>query len=72
MKLWKRILPVLVLALALPAVSSAMDLPTIVSADWLEKNGSDPASGSSTSGSPRSSRPDTYPTRSTSSTAPGP
>ena len=43
MKLWKRILPVLVLALALPAVSSALDLPRIVSADWLEKNGSDPA-----------------------------
>jgi thiosulfate/3-mercaptopyruvate sulfurtransferase len=43
MKLWKRILPVLVLALALPAASSALDLPRIVSADWLEKNGSDPA-----------------------------
>jgi hypothetical protein len=43
MKLWKRILPILVLALALPAVSSALDLPRIVSADWLEKNGSDPA-----------------------------
>lgn len=43
MKLWKRILPILVLALALPAVTSALDLPKIVSADWLEKNGSDPA-----------------------------
>lgn len=43
MKLWKRILPILVLALALPVVSSALDLPRIVSADWLEKNGSDPA-----------------------------
>ena len=43
MRLWKRILPVLVLALALPAVSSALDLPRIVSADWLEKNGSDPS-----------------------------
>jgi thiosulfate/3-mercaptopyruvate sulfurtransferase len=43
MKIWKRILPILVLALALPAVTSAMDLPRIVSADWLEKNGSDPA-----------------------------
>src|SRR3990172_5821410 len=43
MKLWKRILPVLVLAWALPAVTSALDLPKIVSADWLEKNGSDPA-----------------------------
>jgi thiosulfate/3-mercaptopyruvate sulfurtransferase len=43
MKLWKRIHPVLVLALALPAVTSALDLPKIVSADWLEKNGSDPA-----------------------------
>src|SRR5512140_2718731 len=43
MRLWKRILPVLVLALALPAVTSALDLPRIVSADWLEKNGSDPA-----------------------------
>ena len=43
MKLWKRILPILVLALALPAVSPALDLPRIVSADWLERNGSDPA-----------------------------
>jgi len=43
MKLWKRILPILVLALALPVVTSALDLPKIVSADWLEKNGSDPA-----------------------------
>jgi len=43
MRLWKRILPVLVLALALPAVSSALELPRVVSADWLEKNGSDPA-----------------------------
>ncbi len=43
MKLWKRVLPILVLALALPAVSSALDLPKIVNTDWLEKNGADPA-----------------------------
>ncbi len=43
MKLWKRILPILVLALAFPVVSSALDLPRIVTTDWLEKNGSDPA-----------------------------
>ncbi|MBE0569113.1 MAG: sulfurtransferase [Deltaproteobacteria bacterium] len=45
MKLWKRSLPVLVLALVLvlPAVSSALELPKIVSTEWLEKNSGDPA-----------------------------
>src|SRR3990170_3415635 len=41
MKLWKRVLPILILAMALPVVASALDLPKIVSTDWLEKNGSD-------------------------------
>jgi thiosulfate/3-mercaptopyruvate sulfurtransferase len=40
MKFWKRILPILILAL--PAVAFALDLPKIVTTDWLEKNGGDP------------------------------
>ncbi len=45
MKLWKKSLPVLVLALVLvlPAVSSALELPKIVSTDWLEANWNNPA-----------------------------
>lgn len=39
MKFWKRVLPILILVL--PAFASALDLPKIVSTDWLEKNGSD-------------------------------
>ncbi len=39
MKIWKRILPILILVL--PVAAPALDLPTIVSADWLQKNGSD-------------------------------
>ncbi len=45
MKLWKRVLPVLTLALVLvfPVLSQALELPKIVSTDWLEKNMADPA-----------------------------
>lgn len=45
MKLWKRVLPVLTLALALafPALSQALELPKIVSTEWLEKNMGDSA-----------------------------
>jgi len=44
MKPWKRwlILPALALAMALPVAASALELPAIVTADWLQKNGGDP------------------------------
>ena len=44
MKLWKRVLPVLTLALVLvfPDLSQALELPKIVTTEWLEKNGNDP------------------------------
>lgn len=41
MKLLKRILPILVLAL--PAAAAALELPKVVSPEWLEKNAGDPA-----------------------------
>ena len=44
MKLRKRVLPVLTLALVLvfPVLSQALELPKIVTTEWLEKNGNDP------------------------------
>jgi thiosulfate/3-mercaptopyruvate sulfurtransferase len=41
MKLWKLILPIA--ALLLPVGASALDLPRVVSTEWLDKNGSDPS-----------------------------